>query len=1092
MIEKNKLFDFKVETAIMDFIFIPLFLSLYFVYHFFHDAGFQLEMFTGRPVSVATAEALDIGKRVSAFYNGFIVFVLLTLAIAYLIKRIRPALASEDLNLLNSTSAAGLCLLLFQLVGADIAPSLHLIIAIQLVISLGIGLKQKWEFQHADNVYSILLIWIIALSFSLYFLQVQLFQLAGIKGSQSLPVFIFVFSSALLIYYFLVQRKEPFSEAIISGNFIITSPLAYLPLLSIISSEIYMILNQHEIHSPGIKIIYLSLLLLLIVWMAFKRRKINANTLPFESDPLKELTKKWFPVLSVGIAALATYRPSVPIAVDWFENANRILPLQQYFDFGKIPFLDTFSSHAFSDFGTGVLFSLLNGANPLGGFVYQFLIPVLVTLIIYQFVFRITQNGFIALFTALFYPYSDFILPSYYNLIPLTALALLNIYKQQSVKSYTVFFLVLVLMIFWRIDLGSANLIAGIGGLAILCYAVPGFKPDYKKLLKGFGIVTLSTVLIFILTAIFYDGNIFMRLSDALGYMSSFQSYGIKDLSVSKDFEYYSLYFILPVSVFVAASYAFIRLVRMKEGNRDIVYLSLSLIFLSIYFFANFQRGLVRHTLAEQWDTALSSYGFFILAATVFFNERFRNNKSISFFIFITIASLLVINYKFSSPDLTRNNMYFVAKQQVQQALFVASSNTKTDRTPESTDVSTNYNELNHFLKENFSDSSTFLDFSNSPMLYYYLHRITPNYFCQIPHTAHNEKMQLSFLEGIKKFDIPVVVFSNIPYNFWDYLDGIPNTLRHYRISEYIYENYRPYAILNKHSVWVKKNSNVKELQSGKIADINSLSGLEIHGAILKDSITISGKPEENIRIKNILSSPMKLNEGMNYFLSLSIISATQGTLSVVSSFAGPQGTETRKTDIKLQAGMSEPFIILEKKPGEEIVQSVELILPPNPEYIVKSIQIEECQYLPDLYTKQALEQSIKFIPYVWGTFDKISTSTNHGPQIKLLKEPYTLKSDSEIRFMIPSIANKESGSYVKLRVRGSNEKASDVILNYGSKNKKSGGFVFSIIQGDHFTDYKIRMSSQYNWSQSEVEWISLYSIGSDLNLELLDIEKGE
>lgn len=112
--------------------------------------------------------------------------------------------------------------------------------------------------------------------------------------------------------------------------------------------------------------------------------------------------------------------------------------------------------------------------------------------------------------------------------------------------------------------------------------------------------------------------------------------------------------------------------------------------------------------------------------------------------------------------------------------------------------------------------------------------------------------------------------------------------------------------------------------------------------------------------------------------------------------------------------------------------------------------------------------------------------------QIKLLKEPYTLKSDSEIRFMIPSIANKESGSYVKLRVRGSNEKASDVILNYGSKNKKSGGFVFSIIQGDHFTDYKIRMSSQYNWSQSEVEWISLYSIGSDLNLELLDIEKGE
>lgn len=1092
MIDKNKLFRFNRETDWTEIIFIPLFFSLYLVYHFFHDSGFELEMFNGRSISVATYEGIDIAKRVNTFYNGFFVFVILAFAFTYVIARFNSIFSGKDLKLLNSISAAGICLLFFQVLGGNIQPSLHLIIAIQLLFIAGMAMKSKWNFDDGENTYTPLLVWIISLSFSLFFLQVQLFQLAGINGSQSLPIFVFSFSAVLLLFYFLTQRIEPISASSVEGKIRISAPLAFIPLLSVVSNEIYMILNQHQIHQLDIKFIFGSLLMLLVIWMAYRRKKWRKEIQTKPSDLFYSLNRSWFPILCVGIAALATYKPIVIPGIDWFEDANRILPLQQFHDFGKIPFLDTFSSHAFSDFAPGALFSFLNGYNPLGGFVYQFIIPVIVTLVIYYLVFRITENGLIAAFIALFYPYSDFILPTYYNLIPVSILALFNLYRKQSTGNYVVYFLLIVLMIFWRIDLGSANLVAGIIGLLILCYATPGYKTDSKMLWKGLGLVSAASFILFLITAITYQGNLFLRISEVLGYISSFQSYGLKELSPQKDIKYYSLYFVLPILVFTAAAYAFYRLVSNKENTKQNNKLALAILFLSIFYVANFQRGLVRHTLAEQWDTALTSYGFFILASTVFFNSRFQKNKALGFFAFTSLATLLVINYKFNSPELSRSNTYLFAKQQEAQGLFITPAAVVLNRTPEQAGTELKYKDLDKFLKNNFPDSSTFLDFSNSPMLYYYLHRITPNYFCQIPHTAHNEKLQRDFLTNLNKYDIPVVIFSNVPASFWDYLDGIPNTLRHYRISEYIYKNYKPFAIINNHSVWLKRNSNPPALASSSLISLNNLNGLDIRGGQQPDSISLQANPDENIRVKNIIKSPVLLKKNKKYHLNISIVSGTQGIFSVVTTYSGQHGSETRKTDIRIQGGYSEPFIMLETKEGEAFIQSLELQLPPSAAYSINTIQLNESDYYPDRVSIQPVEHSLKFIPYVWGSFDEISGEKSSGEEILLLNQSYTLEADRETRINIPTKMNTGDGNYVILRGQAGGDKDVDVVLNYGTKNKKQGGFIFTMKHGQQPQNYKIRMSSQYNWSSSEVEWISVYSIGSAIQLEHIEIEKGD
>lgn len=1090
--QQTKLFHFKEETAIRDIVFIPLFLSLYLVYHFFQDINFQLELFNGRPISTATSEAIDISKRVSSFYRGFIAFTIFCLSFTYLIFRARPFLNFQDLQLLNAVSSAGVVLFFFQILGAELLPSIHLSLAILIVVIFGAVFRSKWNFRNNDTFYLSLIVWIISLSFSLYFLQVQIFNFLGIVRPQSLPVFICVFSSVLLLYYFLLQRTQEFNSNTVKGFIFITAPLAFLPLLSIVATELYMILNQHDIYVPGNRIIYFSLLLLLLVWMAFRNIQWKKNLAKTDTGSFQTLARVWFPAIAAGIAALATYRPIVPVNIDWFEDANRILPLQQWFDFGKIPFLDTFSSHAFSDFGPGILFSLLNGSNALGGFVYQFIVPVLVTIVLYYFVFRITQNGLIALFVVLFYPYSDFILPSYYNLIPLTILALLNIYRKQNTGNYIIFFLVLVLMIVWRIDLGSANLIAGIGGLLILCLATPNFTPDKSSLLKGLAVVVSGALTAFILVSIFYSGNIFSRLSEALGYMSSFQSYGLKDLSAVKNIEYYSLYFVLPFAVLLTAAYSFIKLRKNGDHQKSQSYLALSILFLSLFFFANFQRGLVRHTLAEQWDTALTSYGYFILTVGVFFNSRFKNNKTILFFIFITLSTLIVVNYKFSEPVLSKNNMYFSAKQEMHNAMTVRSLGMKVNRTPESPDIASTYHELDAFLKNNFPDSSTFLDFSNSPMLYYYLHRTTPNYLCQIPHTAHNEKMQKFLLDGLSEYDIPVVVFSHVPGNFWDNLDGIPNSLRHYRISEYIYKHYQPFGILNSHSIWLRKDIKLKESPSRLLMNHTSLNSLVINGGTQIDSTTILGNPDAAIRIKNFNSAPIKLSNSFRYYFTFKLISGAQTNFSIFNTYSGPQGTETRKADLRVVAGHSEPFYILEKKQDEEFLQSTEILLPPGIDFSFSSVQFIECEKLPDLYSSQIQEHNLKFIPYVWANFDNENTNEDKANELMLLDQNHPLEANHEIRFRVKRIPDKQHGNYIHLKARATGTNPANVILNYGYQNKKSGGVIFTILNSETVNEYKIRISSQYNWYKDDIEWISVYSIGENLELRLIEIEKGD
>ena len=1066
---------FPSNLAYRNFIFIPLFFVFYIVIKTFEPSTFLLQNFSGRNISIATYEGIDIGERVSLFYKAIGFTIVLLLLFIRLIIIIKNYFTTDELLLANGISLAGFCLLFFQLLGADMSDSFHFIFAL-LIICLA-GFVSHLVKKRDDRNFITTFLWTILISVSIFFLQWQVSVFAIGKSIFSLPKIMVIIGVPL---YLLFTNRFHLNYKLLKTS----KPFIFFPLLSFLAVELYMIFNQHGFYVPP-KIIY-GIGLILIILISFIQNKRHG--FPVSHEPLLSiLFKNWMPLMLAGIAINTFYDPIVKPDIDWFEDANRILPLHQLFSFGKIPFIDSFNSHALSDFGTGVLYSFFNGGDPMGIFVYRFLIGIIFILITYFFIYKISGDGFLSTWIVLAYPYTSLLIPDYFNFVPLTALAFILLYEKQTIGRYVFFFSTLIFMMVWRIDLGTSTIISGIISLLFLIFFVPAFKTKKKFLLIGFGIPFIISMIVFIAVFIYSGSAIFAALKDSLAYMSSFQSYGLKDLAILHDYKYYSLYFIFPSVIILIFFYNAFKIIRQTEVNKTSIYYSLALCFLCLFYLTNLQRGLVRHTLVEQWDTAFTSFGFFIIASVTFI-QYFNKNIFLRFFIFFIVSTLLISNYVFTAPELNKNNNYKLLTLKLNNPLPVPLSRNKINRIIESPANVYKYSEFSDWMKNNFTDQSTFLDFSNTPMLYYYSNRIVPNYFDQIPHTAHNEYLQIRFIEDLNKFDIPVTVFSNVPLNFWDNLDGIPNTLRHYRISEYIYRNYKPAYIINSRSIWVKKNhqlkNNVTELLSVSLIEFNSF----------KDTLIKTDKISVNFENGNLncqLKNPIQY-EKKKIYLSLDVTSTQECELTIMYKSLNSNFNDKQKSVNNIHKGLNTIYILFNPLENEKDLSNITFKYFSNGNCNINLFKIFSSDYYPDNFSSLPSEYSLKWIPYIWGSFDKNFSAHSIKEEQKIYSGNKIIHSGLETKFDFSPFSEKEFGNYVLITARTTSEKQTEVKLNYGEGEYKNGSFRFTLKNDSINHNYLIRISAQYNWYSKNNSWLSIIPSGDDIELTTVKILKGD
>ena len=125
-----------------------------------------------------------------------------------------------------------------------------LISSLLLLIISAAGFVSHQVKKRYDRQFTTIFVWTILLSVSIFFLQWQIFNFTIGKNIFSLPI-ILVFTGVPI--YILFTGRLNLNNKLFKAS----RPLIFLPLLSFISVELYMILNQHGIYlSP--KIIYLA------------------------------------------------------------------------------------------------------------------------------------------------------------------------------------------------------------------------------------------------------------------------------------------------------------------------------------------------------------------------------------------------------------------------------------------------------------------------------------------------------------------------------------------------------------------------------------------------------------------------------------------------------------------------------------------------------------------------------------------------------------------------------------------------------------------------------------------------------------------
>ena len=722
----------------------------------------------------------------------------------------------------------------------------------------------------------------------------------------------------------------------------------------------------------------------------------------------------------------------------------------------------------------------------MGGFVYGFLLGIIFMIVVYFFIYKITGDGFLATWMTLAYPFTGLLIPSYFNLVPLVTLAFILLYEKQSVKRYLFFFCSVMFMLIWRIDLGSSTLFAATGGFIFLLFFTPSFKTEKKNLFKAMGI-TISIGLILFLVAFIHSGShLFVSLKDAIGYMSSFQSYGIKDLSTAHDMNYFSLYFIFPTVILITLIYNIYSIIRNNNADVKTTLFRLVIIFLGLFYFSNLQRGLVRHTLSEQWDTALTSFGYFIISSIVFI--KFLNRNSFTrFFVFFVVATLLISNYVYTSPDLKTNNYYSYLEAGFNTPFPIPFSKEKINRIKEDPSYQSEYVEFADWMKKNIPDKSTFLDFSNTPMLYYYSNRIVPNYFDQIPHTAHNEYLQKRFIDDLKNYDIPVVVFSNTPPVFWDFLDGIPNALRHYQIAEYIYRNYSPAFIMNHHSVWLKKGLNVnspeKELTSVSIHDM-------IKEKVFVQEENISAD-DENSNLTYNFNTPL-LYDGNKIYMTLNVFSNIDGWIIFRYKSGTGNFNDKQKVVTKIHTGSNNLFVMAAPLENEKDIGAIKINLPNKSLLSLSSLRIFTANHYKDYYSSLPVDYSVRWIPYIWGAFDENYKTGKILSEENIFSTTKLFKANKESAFDFKPVSDRDNGNYIKLTARVPSGKETNAMIGYGTDGEMNGSFSFAL-KGDSVShDYLIRVSSQYNWYSKNNSRIYVRPVENDIEITKAEILKGD
>ncbi|MCE9539525.1 MAG: hypothetical protein K8R85_09935, partial [Bacteroidetes bacterium] len=819
MKQYNQLVKF-IGNNYSSFIFISIFYSLCLLLKYASTFNPELQSFTGRMIGEATLQGYDINKRIKAFYQAGALFLFATIFTSIIFWRassyFKELFKALEIQIINYTSLAGIILCFYSLWGSPIKTSLELIFCIQIVAITIYVLKKIFlkNINITQNITASFYAIAFVLGFSIFFIWNETVVLFDFLPKVNL---LYILSTTVIVAFISVSQLIKHKNGIESKNEInklayLFLPLALIPLLSVLKDETYLILNGHHVYYFSPRKLYLIGMLCIATSIAWRYRiTIKKPLLALEKNTDELVAKRYFPLLILGVFAFAFYSPFIQASTEMFEAGNQYLPLMEFQKFGVIPIIEKFNSHQLFELFWGGLYVLFNGLHGRELPLYDFMDLVILSALEYYFIYKISRNAYVSLFIVLFFPLFDSFIHSNRSIAFLAIFILYTIVNQKaSIKNYLLLISCATFLILWRLEIGYPSAIAIAGTLFIYWMNEKRFVFDRKILLKSLLFFSISCLLLLGAVAWWRNINVFDKLLNGFNYLASAQSYGYIDLGEETTTVFKMQYFIFPM-ILILGFCALLVFFKRYTISRSQRFIYTSLIFLILYYFVNFQRGIVAHTLAGGHDNWLSPFLFLIISASVYLFS-YKKSSITKFILFIVVSSFLIMNYKFPAVN-TPQNIY---SQSIEKANNFPSIVPRENIIRCINDMDYENRKFSNFKKlinEELTEEQTFIDFTNTPMLYYFTGKISPSYFSQNPLTIHNDYLQKDFISDLKNYDAPFLLFSNFPETWWDNAIGVPNTTRHYRMAEYFYNYYQPFTIVDSLCIWKRNDFKIKNNQ---------------------------------------------------------------------------------------------------------------------------------------------------------------------------------------------------------------------------------------------------------------------------------------
>lgn len=820
---------------------------------------FVLQHFNKRVIGIAVIEQIDIMARISQFYKALLFGVLIFFAMNFLLNIGRDKIKGSiiELKYIKYISIAGLFLLLYALFGINVSSSINILIVVLIFFVLVIVSREllKTKILNSENDY----LWFLIYAFSLSFLFCFVFQKFVIG---EFAIVLAVVLPILLGLLWLSGIKE------MSVIFFKLRYIILLPFIYVFFQELFVILNQYGV--AFLNPIYTSLIFLFLLVPAGIRINIKKSSYKF-------LNKYYIPLFAGGLILFTYYSVYVTLQNELFEIANSSNSIMNIFIYGKMPVAEFLGTHLLADLFSPVLYTILSPYDADFSYIsYNFIYQVFYLFLCFFLVLRITRNKYIALVSVLFFPYWVNVFWSVSSFpVLLTPLVIYYTYKNPIFRNWLLFFVFSVFALAWKPDTGFISIYGLLAGVILIL--VLRYK-EIKKLDILYSFLMVYGLLGFILVSFELFFNIPVR--EGVGktlefYSSSPQARGLPQLAYNYDRIFTIHHIIYPILVTISGVFALSKLRKTRANN---LLLIITIIIFSIFYLVNFQRGLTRHCFAEGGDSFITSFALVIIALTVYLFKTSRIKKHILFFI---VLSGLIIFFKFPKEPINLN--LYEAFTTKLQSNYVVSKKEKISRAIIDNEFyEREIGEISRFLSL-IPDGETFYDFSNTPALYYTSGKEMPVYFIHAL-AITNENLQLKEIQSLKRYKIPYVIFSHVPANWWDNTDGIPNTVRFYKISEYLYQNYSPYKIIGNYAVW-KENSYSCKL-AADFPDDTVSSKLKIYNfrklAYIwanYDKAIISAKEVDGTTFKqdvNSLIIPRTINKSKGNYLSVSILNSSK------------------------------------------------------------------------------------------------------------------------------------------------------------------------------------------------------------------------